>query len=123
MIIALLTDFGARDHYVGIMKGVILGICPEARIIDLCHGIAPQNITSGAYLLETAHEAMPRGAVIVAVVDPGVGSARRAIAARIDDRVYVAPDNGCSSRSWSAPEEPRRSSRSPSAPTTGARTR
>ena len=94
MIIALLTDFGARDHYVGIMKGVILEICPEAHIIDLCHEIAPQNVISGAYLLETAHEAMPEETVIVAVVDPGVGSARRAIAARVGERVYVAPDNG-----------------------------
>ena len=92
--IALLTDFGLDDHYVGVMKAVALGINPNAIFIDLSHQVPPQDIRSGAYLLATALPYLPRRTVTVAVVDPGVGSARRSVAARIGDQTIVCPDNG-----------------------------
>ena len=79
-IITLTTDFGLRDPFVGIMKGVILGICPDARLIDLTHDVAPQDVEGGALALEQAIEFFPLGTVHLAVIDPGVGSARRALA-------------------------------------------
>ena len=81
-LITLLTDFGAGDHYVAAMKGVILGICPQAEIIDISHEIPAFQIGFGAYTLAQAASAFPSGTIHVAVVDPGVGTARRAIAAR-----------------------------------------
>lgn len=97
-VIALLTDFGTQDAYVGVMKGVILGIARDARMVDLTHAIPPQDLRAGAYALWAAHRYFPDGTVFCAVVDPGVGSARRAIALRLaaDGRryVFVAPDNG-----------------------------
>jgi S-adenosylmethionine hydrolase len=93
-IIALLTDFGSRDHYVGSMKGVILGICPDATLVDITHDIAPQDVLSGALELSAAFSYFPPGTVFVAVVDPGVGSGRRAIAAEADEYRFVGPDNG-----------------------------
>lgn len=93
-VLALLTDFGLRDAYVGIMKGVVLSICPEARLVDLCHEVPPQDVASGARLLETAVDAFPEGTVFVAVVDPGVGSDRAAVAVRSGGRTFVGPDNG-----------------------------
>ena len=90
----LTTDFGLDDAYVGVMHGVILGICPEARIVDLCHHIAPQNVRQAAFVLQTAHRYFPPGTVHVVVVDPGVGSARRALAVRTRRAFFVAPDNG-----------------------------
>ena len=92
--IALLTDFGLDDHYVGVMKAVALGICSNTIFLDLSHQVPPQNIRSGAYLLATALPYLPRRTVTVAVVDPGVGSSRRSIAARTGDQVIVCPDNG-----------------------------
>ena len=77
-LITLLTDFGTRDTYVGQMKGVILSIAPGTRIVDLTHEVAPQHIAEGAFLLETAIAAFPPGTIHVAVVDPGVGTARHA---------------------------------------------
>lgn len=94
MLITLLTDFGTQDTFVGVMKGVIKSIAPQAEIIDLTHQIAPQDVAAGAFALKTALGFFPPGTIHVAVVDPGVGSERRAIAARIGDDVYVAPDNG-----------------------------
>ncbi|ASQ91161.1 hypothetical protein CHL67_09755 [Prosthecochloris sp. GSB1] len=93
--IVLLTDFGLRDPYVGIMKGVIAGIAPRSPVIDLTHHVSPQDIRQGAFLLETSAPYFPSGTIFVAVVDPGVGTARRAIAL-VDDRglVFVSPDNG-----------------------------
>lgn len=92
--IALLTDFGLRDGYVGVMKGVIWSICPDAQIADITHQIAPQNVRQGALaLLRTVHY-FPKGTVFVAVVDPGVGTARRPIAAQLGDYFFVGPDNG-----------------------------
>ena len=93
-LITLTTDFGLEDGYVGTMKGVILGINPRAVIVDLCHEIAPQNVREAAYVLYTAYRYFPPRTVHVVVVDPGVGSERRAIALRTRQAVFVAPDNG-----------------------------
>jgi len=93
-IIALLTDFGTRDPYVGIMKGVMAGICPEAVVIDITHDVIPQAVLQGAFLLGCALPWFPDGTIFVAVVDPGVGSERRAIAAAGLRATYVGPDNG-----------------------------
>ena len=93
-LITLLTDFGTSDHYVAAMKGVILGICPEARLIDISHEIAPYAIPEAAYTLAQTWRCFPKGTVHLVVVDPGVGSARRAIAVEADEHYFVAPDNG-----------------------------
>jgi hypothetical protein len=92
--IFLLTDFGDRDAYVGVMKAVMLGIAPDVRIVDLCHGIEPQDIVSAAYVLLTAVPYVPEGSVVVAVVDPGVGSDRRIVAMEFECFWVIAPDNG-----------------------------
>ncbi len=93
-VISLLTDFGHRDAFVGTMKGVILGICPAARIVDLSHGITPQRIAEGAFVLRTAYPYFPDGTVHVAVVDPGVGGDRRALIVETPRHRFVGPDNG-----------------------------
>ena len=93
-VITLITDFGTADGYVGTMHGVILKICPEAHIVDISHEIAPQDLRQAAYVLYTAYPYFPDGTVHVVVVDPGVGSQRRAIALRPERAVFVAPDNG-----------------------------
>ena len=93
-VIALLTDFGTRDHYAASMKGVILGICPGAVLVDVTHDIQPHDILGGALELAAAAQYFPAGTIFVAVVDPGVGTARRAIAAEAGGRLFVAPDNG-----------------------------
>lgn len=92
--IGLLTDFGHEDTYVGLMKCVMSDICPDASLIDLCHEVPPQNILSGAYLSATVIPYLPAGGVVMSVVDPGVGSDRRAIAVELDQRFLVGPDNG-----------------------------
>jgi hypothetical protein len=93
-IITLTTDFGTRDPWVGIMKGVILGICPGACLVDLSHDIAPQDVLEGALCLEAAAGFFPSGTIHLAVVDPGVGSSRRPLALRAAGQCYVGPDNG-----------------------------
>jgi len=93
-IITLTTDFGIQDGFVGVMKGIILGIAPEVQIVDLSHQIAPQNVLQGARLLRRHTRYFPAGTVHIGVVDPGVGTARRAMAARIGNQRYVGPDNG-----------------------------
>lgn len=93
-IITLTTDFGERDGYVGIMKGVILGLAPAVHFVDLSHLITPQNITEGALVLERGWLYFPAGTIHLAIVDPGVGTSRRALAARIGDYFFVGPDNG-----------------------------
>src|SRR4249919_3632355 len=93
-LIALLTDFGLRDHYVGTMKGVVLGICPEATLVDISHEVAPQDVRDGALELSAAYRYFPAGTVFLVVVDPGVGSARRGIAVEVGAYRFVAPDNG-----------------------------
>lgn len=93
-LITLTTDFGLQDHYVGVMKGVIAGIAPQARVIDLCHAVPPQDIARGAYVLAASCRYFPPGTIHVAVVDPGVGSERRALAVEAGGWRWVAPDNG-----------------------------
>jgi len=93
-VLAFLTDFGARDHYVGAMKGAALSVCPGATLVDITHEIDPQDVLGGALELAAVVPYFPPGTVFVAVVDPGVGSARRAIAAEAGAYRFVAPDNG-----------------------------
>jgi S-adenosylmethionine hydrolase len=92
--IALLTDFGLTDAYVGVMKGVMLGLHPRAALVDITHGIQPQNVRQAALTLLTAYRYFPKGTVFLVVVDPGVGSTRRPIAVNAGDYGFVAPDNG-----------------------------
>jgi S-adenosyl-L-methionine hydrolase (adenosine-forming) len=92
--ITLLTDFGTRDGYPGIMKGVIWTIAPDAQIADISHQVAPQNIMEGAFTLSRVVPFFPPGTVHIVVVDPGVGTPRRPIAVRIDQTFFVGPDNG-----------------------------
>lgn len=93
-IITLTTDFGRSDGYVGTMEGVIYGICPSARIAHLSHQIPPQDIRAGAFVLYQSFSYFPPHAVHCVVVDPGVGSERRAVAVQTDLGTFVAPDNG-----------------------------
>ena len=93
-LITLLTDFGTRDAYVGSLKGVILSLNPEVRLVDLSHEVAPQDIRAGAFILAEAAPCFPPGAIHLAVVDPGVGSRRRGLAARCRGQYWVGPDNG-----------------------------
>jgi len=93
-LVTLLSDLGIRDTYVGVMKAVILSIYPEARIVDLCHEISPQDIQQAAFLLDTAWGYCPEGTVHVVVVDPGVGSERRVLAVEARGQRFIAPDNG-----------------------------
>ena len=93
-VIALLTDFGTRDHYAGTMKGVALGICPDAVLVDITHDIAPHDVLGGALELAASYRFFPVGTIFLVVVDPGVGSGRHAIAADAAGYRFVAPDNG-----------------------------
>ncbi|CEK19998.1 hypothetical protein CWRG_02688 [Chthonomonas calidirosea] len=93
-LIALLTDFGTRDTYVGVMKGVILSIAPQAQIVDLTHEVTPQAVLEGSARLEAALPYFPAGTVYVAVVDPGVGSQREVCVVETEVARLVAPDNG-----------------------------
>lgn len=92
--IVLLSDFGHQDSYVGMLKGVIAKIAPEASVIDLTHGLPPYQILSAAFELFRAHEYFPQGSIFVCVVDPGVGSARKPLLANTKDYTFIAPDNG-----------------------------
>jgi len=94
MIITLTTDFGLADPFVGIMKGVILGIAPNAQLVDITHDIRAYDTLEPAFIIDSAYRYFPDGTVHVVVVDPGVGSARRPIAARAKGHIFVAPDNG-----------------------------
>ncbi len=94
MIITLTTDFGLRDPYVGIMKGVILGIAPEACLVDITHEVGSHDIVEGAFALASSVRFFPPGTVHLGVVDPGVGSDRRPIAASDGQHMFVGPDNG-----------------------------
>jgi S-adenosylmethionine hydrolase len=93
-VITLMTDFGIKDGNVGVMKGVIWGICPNAQISDLSHMVQAQNIREAAYIFARTVPYFPKGSVHVVVVDPGVGTERRPMAAQIGDWFYVGPDNG-----------------------------
>ncbi len=94
MIITLTTDFGLEDPFVGIMKGVILGIAPEAQLVDITHEIHSYDILEAAFVVDSIYRYFPPGTVHVVVVDPGVGSARRPMAAAAEGQFFVAPDNG-----------------------------
>jgi len=93
-VLTLLTDFGLKDPFVGVMKGVILGRFPDARIVDLCHGIRPQDLVEASFWMERSYSWFPDGTVHVAVVDPGVGSGRGTLAIHADGHYFVGPDNG-----------------------------
>lgn len=93
-IIALLTDFGTRDHYSGVMKGVVLGICPDVTLVDVSHDLPPHDVAFAAQELAATYKFFPAGTIFLVVVDPGVGTGRRGIAAEAGDRRFVAPDNG-----------------------------
>ncbi len=94
-IIALLTDFSASDPYVGVVKGVILGINPQARIVDLAHNLPKYNIRAAAFYLLITYRYFPKNTVFCCVVDPGVGTKRKPIAIKTDNYYFVGPDNGC----------------------------
>ena len=93
-VIVLMTDFGLSDTYIGQMKSVILSIARSAQIFDLTHAITPQNIAQGAFLLGKSLPFFPDGSIVVSVVDPGVGTSRKAIAIETDRHIFLAPDNG-----------------------------
>jgi hypothetical protein len=93
-VVTVTTDFGTADGYVGTMKGVILSIAPDARLVDLSQDIAPQDVRQAAYVLHATYPFFPPRTVHLVVVDPGVGSARRAIALRTPKGTFVGPDNG-----------------------------
>lgn len=93
-VIALLTDFGLRDHYAGAMKGVALGICPDLTLVDISHDVPPHDVVAGALELAACYRYFPSGTVFLVVVDPGVGSTRRGIAAEAGEYKFVGPDNG-----------------------------
>jgi S-adenosylmethionine hydrolase len=97
-VVTLLSDFGTRDGYVGAVKGVLLSRCPGATLVDVTHEIPPGDVAAGAFVLGQAAPYFPAGSVHLAVVDPGVGSERRALACAIGDQLYVAPDNGLLTR-------------------------
>jgi S-adenosylmethionine hydrolase len=92
-MIVLLTDFGLGE-YVGVMKGVIFTVDPDARVVDLCHDIRPQSIVEASWILTTNFDYFPQGSTFCCVVDPGVGTDRRAIAVQTESYRFVAPDNG-----------------------------
>ena len=102
-VITLTTDFGTSDWFIGTLKGVIAGIAPKAKVIDLTHDLPPGDIRGGAFALEAGCRFFPEGTVHVAVVDPGVGSHRKAIAVKTAKGVFVGPDNGV--LSWALAKE------------------
>lgn len=93
-LITLTTDFGTQDWFVGVMKGVIMSLSPQAMCIDLTHDIPPGDVRAGAFALASSYAYFPRGTVHLAVVDPGVGTDRAAIAVATDSYLFVGPDNG-----------------------------
>ncbi len=93
-VIALLTDFGLKDPYVGVMKGVILSVNPDARIIDLSHDLPSQGVLEAYFLLSNTYRYFPKGTIFLAVVDPGVGTDRAILAVETEKYVFLAPDNG-----------------------------
>ena len=93
-LITFLSDFGSEDWFVGVVHGVIAGICPAARVVDVTHAIPPGAIERGAFILEAASGDFAAGTIHLAVVDPGVGTARRGIAVQARGQIFVGPDNG-----------------------------
>jgi S-adenosylmethionine hydrolase len=105
-LITLTSDFGLKDPFVGIMKGVMLGINPSARIIDITHGISRQNIQEAAFSIESSYKYFPHKTIHVVVVDPGVGSGRRPILVSAEGHYFIGPDNGIFSRIYYSGERP-----------------
>ena len=93
-VVAFLSDFGTRDHYAGTLKAVVLSVCPDATLVDIGHEIPAHDVLAGALELAACYRYFPAGTIFLVVVDPGVGSARRGIAAECGDYRFVAPDNG-----------------------------
>lgn len=93
-IVALLSDFGTTDHYVGSMKAAVLSVCPDATLVDITHGVPPHDVLAAALELAASYRYFPAGAIFLVVVDPGVGSSRRGIAAEAGVYKFVGPDNG-----------------------------
>jgi len=93
-VVSLITDFGLRDNFVGVMKAVILKINPRVRFVDVCHDINPQDTLEAAFLLKSAYKFFPRHSIHLVVVDPGVGSKRKAILVRTKNYIFIGPDNG-----------------------------
>jgi S-adenosyl-L-methionine hydrolase (adenosine-forming) len=93
-VVAFLSDFGTRDHYAGTLKAVVLSLCPEANLVDIGHEIPAHDVLAGALELAACYRYFPAGTIFLVVVDPGVGSSRRGIAADCGDYKFVAPDNG-----------------------------
>jgi S-adenosyl-L-methionine hydrolase (adenosine-forming) len=93
-VVAFLSDFGTRDHYAGTLKAVVLGVCPDANLVDIGHDIPAHDVVAGALELSACYRYFPVGTIFLVVVDPGVGSSRRGIAADCGDYRFVAPDNG-----------------------------
>ena len=104
-IITLATDFGTRDSYVATMKGVIYQICRDAIVVDLTHQILPQDLMEASLVLESCYHFFPKGTIHVVVVDPGVGTKRRAIVVDAGEHLFLGPDNGVFSRLYAAHEE------------------
>ena len=93
-VITLTTDFGTGDGYVASMKGVILGINPQATVVDISHSVEPQSIRQASFLLHTSWRYFPEGSIHVVVVDPGVGSHRKAVILKTPSACFITPDNG-----------------------------
>ena len=93
-VVTLLTDFGTADEYVGVMKGVLLSICPSISVVDISHHIEPQDVAQAAFMIPAYFHFFPAGTIHIVVVDPGVGSRRRIVAAHLDPHFFLAPDNG-----------------------------
>lgn len=104
-IVVLLTDFGSRDPYVGLMKGMVLRNYPRATLVDLTHEVPPQDIALGAFLLRSAIDRFPPGSIVIAVVDPGVGTQRGALCGVRHGLYWIAPDNGLLGEVWHQPGE------------------
>ncbi len=104
-VITLLTDFGLEDHFVGVMKGVILSIYPEVAVVDITHGISSHDIVEAALVLKATYSFFPQGTIHVVIVDPGVGSCRRPLLVRGNKYFFLAPDNGVLSQVYAC-EEP-----------------
>ena len=103
-IITLTTDFGSNDHFVGVMKGVILDIVPDAQIVDICHSVQAFDVLDGALTISQAYSYFPTRTIHVVVVDPGVGTARRPLLVGADNQYFIAPDNGVLSLIYSREE-------------------
>ncbi len=104
-IVTLTTDFGTTDSYVGMLKGVLLRTFPHVQIVDITHDIRPQDVAHAAYMVETFHRYFPIGTTHLVIVDPGVGSTRRAMALQTPEAQFVGPDNGAFTAVWHDAQE------------------